>query len=271
MAELIVSQAGGEALRFALVTGEITVGRAPDSNIVLDDPTISSRHAVFMLQDGGFIVRDLQSSNGMKVNNSRVAEARLTNGDRIRFGAVQCTFQEVPTATAVSPSSSPAGQGKRTLRSVLHGIFSGPSWICPCCRSDDLKTVSSWPRISVSGDRLCRACGASWSPPISKPMATVMLVLFFALGAMSLQNAYSQWKGGRESRAGWLKLQQSLDSLKSPTPQRSQTASSEAPSGIPEIAMFLFTGCFLEGCALACIPVLLGKSGKMKIHQPGNR
>jgi len=63
-----------------------TIGRAEDNTIVLADSTVSRRHAVVEWRDGGFLLRDAGSRNGVFLNGERVEDAPLTSDDRFRVG-----------------------------------------------------------------------------------------------------------------------------------------------------------------------------------------
>ena len=52
----------------------MAAGRHPDSDIFLDDVTVSRKHALFVAQGGGFVVRDVGSLNGTYVNRERIDE-----------------------------------------------------------------------------------------------------------------------------------------------------------------------------------------------------
>ncbi len=73
-----------------LVAGEMEIGRAPDSSIVLGDPSVSSRHASLTRNRGRWVLRDLGSTNGTTVNGRRIAErgVAVRAGDEVAFGAV---------------------------------------------------------------------------------------------------------------------------------------------------------------------------------------
>ncbi|RIK05301.1 MAG: DUF2662 domain-containing protein [Acidobacteria bacterium] len=71
----------------------VTVGRQPDSTIVLADPNVSRRHAEVRPQGDGYVVVDLGSTNGTRVNGVRVTEQRLADGDQLTFGNTQMYFQ----------------------------------------------------------------------------------------------------------------------------------------------------------------------------------
>jgi predicted component of type VI protein secretion system len=89
---------------FELVEEHITVGRATDNVIRLDDGTVSSHHATLTLKDGDYTVKDLNSTNGTRVNGLRVSEQKLQNGDIVRFGSVDMKYEsDVKKASAPLP------------------------------------------------------------------------------------------------------------------------------------------------------------------------
>lgn len=71
----------------------VTVGRHEDAGIVLDDISVSRRHAVFQRTASGRItVRDLNSLNGTYVNGVRVEETAVRTGDEIQIGKYKIVF-----------------------------------------------------------------------------------------------------------------------------------------------------------------------------------
>lgn len=76
---------------------EITIGRAPDNTIQLDDIQVSRKHAKIMRTSKGFVVRDLGSGNGTFVRNRRVSECLLENNDIIQIGRQQLKFRHADT------------------------------------------------------------------------------------------------------------------------------------------------------------------------------
>lgn len=71
----------------------VSVGRASDCTIVLADPNVSRHHAEIRPAGDGFLVADLGSTNGTKVNEARVTEHHLRDGDEVRFGNTVMHFQ----------------------------------------------------------------------------------------------------------------------------------------------------------------------------------
>ena len=65
---------------------EITIGRNPANDIHIDNLGVSKQHAKIIKQDGGFVVEDLNSTNGTFIKDKRVAKAVLNNNDEIHIG-----------------------------------------------------------------------------------------------------------------------------------------------------------------------------------------
>ncbi len=78
--------------RFLLDTDLTLAGRHPDSDIFLDDVTVSRRHAEFYRQGGRFVVRDVGSLNGTYVNRERIEQAELHEGDEVQVGKFRLVF-----------------------------------------------------------------------------------------------------------------------------------------------------------------------------------
>jgi pSer/pThr/pTyr-binding forkhead associated (FHA) protein len=89
---LIVQRGPGSGSRFLLDKDVTTAGRHPDSDIFLDDVTVSRRHAEFRRMDGGFLVRDVGSLNGTYVNRDRIDEAVLSGGDEVQIGKYRLVY-----------------------------------------------------------------------------------------------------------------------------------------------------------------------------------
>jgi len=71
----------------------ITLGRGAGVDLVLDDASVSNRHAALELAESGFRIRDLGSTNGVRVNGSRVAASDLKHGDRLEIGSVSFRYR----------------------------------------------------------------------------------------------------------------------------------------------------------------------------------
>ena len=75
------------------ITRVLSIGRNPDSEIYLEDPQVSRRHAEIDPTPNGTLIRDLGSGNGTFIGERRVLESRLADGDIIRIGTVELQFE----------------------------------------------------------------------------------------------------------------------------------------------------------------------------------
>lgn len=90
---LLISTRGAVSdSRYLLDEDEITVGRDPSSDILLDDSTVSRTHAVFRRINGNYSVIDAGSLNGTYVNRQRVDSQELKNGDEIILGKFRLVY-----------------------------------------------------------------------------------------------------------------------------------------------------------------------------------
>ncbi|WP_169807709.1 FHA domain-containing protein [Herbidospora mongoliensis] len=88
-----------------------SLGRGKAADLQLNDPHLSSFHAVLSHATGQTSVEDLGSRNGTMVNGERVQRPKvLRDGDVLQFGIVRARYEE-PEATIVVPSARPAEQG----------------------------------------------------------------------------------------------------------------------------------------------------------------
>lgn len=83
---LVVEQGPRAGLTFVLREGNTTVGRHPESDIFLNDVTVSRHHCRFVLSGDELSVEDSGSTNGTYVNESRVDASALTPGDEVLVG-----------------------------------------------------------------------------------------------------------------------------------------------------------------------------------------
>jgi hypothetical protein len=79
--------------RFLLGDTVITIGRLTDSVLVLEDPNVSRQHAEIRPSGNGFVLADLGSTNGSKVNGIKVSERVLQDGDELTFGSTSFRFE----------------------------------------------------------------------------------------------------------------------------------------------------------------------------------
>jgi pSer/pThr/pTyr-binding forkhead associated (FHA) protein len=70
-----------------------TLGRTPDTKIVVHTKEVSRRHAEIVMAGGGYLVKDLGSPNGTFVNGERITEHRLKEGDKVTLGGKVFVFK----------------------------------------------------------------------------------------------------------------------------------------------------------------------------------
>ncbi|HEY6759034.1 MAG TPA: FHA domain-containing protein [Baekduia sp.] len=101
--EDVVAQGGGAALvvragggrvgeSFPLDRDRMTIGRRPDSDVFLDDVTVSRDHALVVRRGDEFHLDDLGSLNGTYVNRRRIETHHLADGDELQVGKYKLTF-----------------------------------------------------------------------------------------------------------------------------------------------------------------------------------
>ena len=101
-AVLLIRNGGFEGMTYPLEAEETLIGRNPTTDITLLDEGISREHALILYdeQDDGFVVEDLQSTNGTKVNGKRIRSAALQHGDEVQVGNTIFEFQRPDSSLA---------------------------------------------------------------------------------------------------------------------------------------------------------------------------
>ena len=92
-AALVIRAGGGRVGEsFPLNADRMTIGRRPDSDIFLDDVTVSRDHALLVRRSGDYYLDDLGSLNGTYVNRQRVDSQRLEDGDELQIGKYKLSY-----------------------------------------------------------------------------------------------------------------------------------------------------------------------------------
>ena len=93
-AALVVASGHQAGTRYAITSEWITGGRHPDSDVFLDDITVSRRHVELSTNSTGHVIRDVGSLNGTYLNGERLAdsEVSLTNGDELQIGKFKLLY-----------------------------------------------------------------------------------------------------------------------------------------------------------------------------------
>ncbi len=90
---LVVQTGPDSGGRYLLDTEAVTAGRHADSDIFLDDITVSRRHAEFVRMPAGYVVRDVGSLNGTYVNKDRIDEIALHDADEVQIGKFRLVYR----------------------------------------------------------------------------------------------------------------------------------------------------------------------------------
>jgi predicted component of type VI protein secretion system len=130
---------------YELVDDLVTIGRGPDNTIIINNPSVSARHAQLQSTGETYQLKDLGSTNGTHVNGKPVTETLLSFDDRIRFGAAEARYESdasgsrplpeleeinaIPAELSAAPADfanvSPFQRQKRQSDPVRNGIFIG--------------------------------------------------------------------------------------------------------------------------------------------------
>lgn len=89
---LVVKRGPNAGSRYALGEDRTTIGRHPESDIFLDDVTVSRRHAEVTRAEGRFSVVDAGSLNGTYLNRERIEQAEMHSGDELQIGKFRLVF-----------------------------------------------------------------------------------------------------------------------------------------------------------------------------------
>jgi hypothetical protein len=92
-AALVIRSGGGRVGEsFPLEGDRLSIGRRPDSDVFLDDVTVSRDHALLVRRSGGWFLDDLGSLNGTYVNRKRIESHRLEDADELQVGKYKLAF-----------------------------------------------------------------------------------------------------------------------------------------------------------------------------------
>jgi len=106
MPKLVLLIQGKPANEFPLAGSPVTVGRAADNVIQIADDSVSSHHAELAAEGDSYVLRDIGSTNGTKVNNEQLPPGeprKLAGGEVVKFGVVECRYD----SEGKRPSSKP--------------------------------------------------------------------------------------------------------------------------------------------------------------------
>lgn len=145
MAKLQFKTSGFEERAIELRPGKNRLGRAPDSDILIEDPTVSSTHCELVLGCNQLSVRDCCSTNGTFVDGTAVGEAKLFAGQILRLGDVELLVKDTEVPISIPTFKVPVAAPPVVL-------FDGSI----LCRRHRTGLVSY--RCGHCGELLCEQC-----------------------------------------------------------------------------------------------------------------
>lgn len=161
MASVVFYMEDGTTLVHKLQNDVTTIGRHPESIVVLTCPSSSGRHAVIKQSEDGVYVQDLGSSNGTRVNGAEIEEALLKDGDRVGFGDVQAVFyagdppavlEDKPVAVKSGPKLPPPSASVSAEPPVPGARPAVPGrQLSPVRRAYAKSSASNYPDTTESG------------------------------------------------------------------------------------------------------------------------
>jgi pSer/pThr/pTyr-binding forkhead associated (FHA) protein len=89
---LVIHRGPAQGSRFLLDTDVVSIGRSPESDVFLDDVTVSRKHAQILRSGNEFSISDMHSLNGTYVNSISVTNQLLRMGDEIQIGKFHALF-----------------------------------------------------------------------------------------------------------------------------------------------------------------------------------
>ena len=181
MPSLFVIQGRDQGSRFELDERTVTLGRVPSNDIQLHDTEVSRGHAQLSLEEDGYVLRDLNSSNGTFVNRERVTEHHLASGDQLQLGRTLLLYTGVASERLedlADKISIVARQGETDGSRIVHAMShtEGSEILAP--PSDE--TTTPWLARARSNLQLMyrTALAVSHTLDIDQLLARIMDMIF---------------------------------------------------------------------------------------------
>ena len=109
MAKLILKRGSSVLKEIPLQKENLTIGRTPANDLVIDNPTVSGRHARIVMDRDHFLIEDMSSLHGTFLNSQRIRKTSLRHGDEILIGKQTLVFQEDNPPSIAEPAADRGG------------------------------------------------------------------------------------------------------------------------------------------------------------------
>lgn len=117
MAFLTITSGEMEGQKVELDQDDITIGRSDQNSLSLDDPAISGKHCLVKKEGNKYTLKDLNSTNGTRLNGRNIVEVRLKPGDIIMLGAIELTIDG--TDIEIEPEHEPLTRANTTPTVII--------------------------------------------------------------------------------------------------------------------------------------------------------
>ena len=145
MAHLLISSGPLTGHELPLKRGSNLVGRTVENDVVIDDPTLSSRHCEIVVSDSSVRVRDLGSDHGTWIDGQRIRETGIAIGQTLRLGEVETCLKEDAVQVVVPPLPTPPPPPPETR----------PDGTCACFNHPEMAATY---KCIQCGHTYCRFC-----------------------------------------------------------------------------------------------------------------
>jgi ribosome-associated protein YbcJ (S4-like RNA binding protein) len=130
MPRVVLTHEGAVLKEYPLDKERTTIGRKPQNDIQLDDPTVSGQHAAIMMLQNAY-VEDLNSTNGVVLNGKKVTRRQLNHGDIIKIGRHELKFiddnaEEFEHTVIIQPEGKTSAPAAEAAKHYQVKIMSGP-------------------------------------------------------------------------------------------------------------------------------------------------
>ncbi len=155
MPKLQINLPDGSTIDHELTDEVVTIGRIADNTLHIEDGSVSSRHAVLTVADGGdYTLQDLGSTNGTRLNGKAIKEGehhKLQNADKLRFGSVEAFYgsENASTEREEMPEAVEAAQ-KPAAKSVKPSNFQNASPFQKKSKKKDPAELAVWAIAAVA-------------------------------------------------------------------------------------------------------------------------
>jgi len=190
--KLIISQGDAPPQTVELLNEYTHLGRTEDNELAIPEPSISSRHCVFILSGAEVVVRDLNSSNGTYVNGEPVTEVVLRPGDNIQVGVIDIKFVPGVRRPKLQPAAVTSLPGKPApVRSPTATVDAGTTLKLPTAykRRTDLPVIDDSHKAFVSGSSAISYEQLAPDAPKPKKKTNALVWIFLLLIVLVIAGA----------------------------------------------------------------------------------